>query len=631
MYLWSANKDAESHYIGNGEMFIQASGPNITGVFGPPYTSLPFFSAVIEDSTRQITALTERDGGIWLHKLTCSPTPIISYKQTASFMRFTDHIDRIRNVYVRRFNAIQPMTFKLIIPPYIKVHYNESYRLSGRNYDCATFTIPDGIAPTGEQRLICVLDGDASFDGTDNEIRIKTGSGNIIMAIGTPDKAVRNAIYILNKYDQSFDRTQLYYFEYLSRFHKLNVPENEKLIIKALTVLESAAVFLKNMQSSDGGVIKSISKPFADMSEQYYILRAFLAFGLRTEAKSILDFMLKKYILFGDIKAFESAGSDLFRENSLAEYIAVPAYILLSAAAYLKSGGDKNYIITLVPMLNYAAEIQIKNARGGLMISDGCESAITRGYITHKAAYAISARNTLLYIESLKAMLYIAETTDREIISVNSAEKAIARAENAFSESLMKTGMFKSYAKYPDGMRRERFRSGICDKCGDKFYPRINVILERYEDSYFCERCYISDPFPGITETPEIPEITDDIVTADILTAPYLGCDNVKKETILEYSEKNRKAETCFLPVVCGSGRCSYSDAGLLLYALTEYDDKNSGSIFKSLVDAAGTNDLWSEYYKSEECTAYTNAICAEAVIKHLTKLNILNEFTYHN
>ncbi|MHB1152771.1 MAG: hypothetical protein ACYCWE_18735 [Eubacteriales bacterium] len=620
MYLWSANKDAESHTIGNGEMLIFASGPNITGVFGPPYTSLPFFSAVIDDSMRQITALTERDGGIWLHKLTCSPTPIISYKQTASFIRFTDHVDRMHNVFVRRFNAIQTLTFKLIIPPYVRVYYNELYQLSGKNYNCATFIIRDGTASAGEQRLVCVLDGDVSFNTADNEICIKTGSGNIIMAAGTPDKAVRNAVFIINKYDQSFDRTRLYYFEYLSRFHAFNPAENEKLMTKALTVLESAAVFLKSMQSADGGVIKSMSKPFADMSEQYTILRAFLALGCRTEAKSIIEFMLKKYTYFGDIKAFESTGSDLFRENSLAEYAAVPAYILLSAAAYLKSAGDKNLIITLVPMLNHAAETQIKNIRGGLMISDGCEPAIICGYSTHKAAYTVSARNTLLYIESLKAMSYISETINLEIINSESAEKAIKRAENAFSETFGKTG-FKSYAKFPDGMRRERFRYGICDMCGDKFYPRINVVLERYEDSYLCERCYNKGPFPVITEAPEI---NDDIVTADILTAPYLGCNIVKKETILDYSEKKKISETCFLPVFSGSERCSYSDAGYLLYAFTEYDDKNSDSIFKSLVEAAGTNDLWNEYYKSEEYTAYTNAICAEAVIKYLTKLNIL-------
>ncbi len=621
MYLWSANKDAESHIIGNGEMFICASGPNITGVFGPPYTSLPFFSAVIDDSTRQITALTERDGGIWLHKFTCSPTPVISYKQTASFIRFTDHVDKIRNVYVRRFNAIQTLTFKLIIPPYVKVYYNELYQLSGKNYSCATFIIRGGTVPTSEQRIFCVLEGDACFNIADNEICIKTGSGSIIMAAGTPDKAVRNAVFIINNYDLSFDRTRLYYFEYLSRFLAFNPVENEKLITKALTVLESAAVFLKYMQSADGGVIKSMSKPFADMSEQYTILRAFLALGCRTEAKSIIDFMLKKYNLFGNVKAFESAGSDLFRENSLAEYAAVPAYILLSAAAYLKSSGDKNFIITLVPMLSHAAEIQIKNARGGLMISDGCEPAIICGYITHKAAYTVSARNTLLYIESLKALLYISETTDLEILSNDSAAKAIARAENAFSATFGQAGIFKSYTKFPDGMRRERFRSGICDKCGDKFFPRINVILERYEDSYLCERCYNKGLFSIITETQEI---IDNIVTADILTAPYLGCDIVKKETILEYFDKNKKPETCFLPFVCGFERCSYSDAGYLLYAFTDYDDNNSDRIFKSLVEAAGTNDLWSEYYKSEEYTAYTNAICVEAVIKYLTKLNIL-------
>lgn len=621
MYLWSANKDAESHTLGNGEMFICASGPNITGVFGPPYTSLPFFSAVIDDSMRQITALTERDGGIWLHKLTCSPIPIISYKQTASFMRFTDHVDRIRNVYIRRFNAIQPLMFKLIIPQYVKVYYNESYRLSGKNYDCATFIISEGTGLTGEQRLICVLEGDANFNKDDNEIRIKIGSGNIIMAADAPDKAVRNAVFIINKYEQSFDRTRLYYFEYLSRFHTFNPVENEKLINKALTVLESAAVFLKNIQSAAGGVIKSISKPFADMSEQYTILRAFLAFGYRTEAKSIISFMLKKYTLFGDIKAFESTGSDLFREKSLAEYAAIPAYILLSAAAYLKNDDDKNFIITLVPMLKYAAEIQIKNARGGLMISDGCEPAITCGYIKHREAYAVSARNTLLYIESLKAMLYISETINLEITGIDSAKKSIARTENAFSETFLNEGKFKSYAKCPDGMRRERFRSGICEKCGDKFYPRINVILEWYEDSYFCEHCYNNNPFSGISA---IPEITEDIVTADILTAPYFGCGIVEQETILDYAEKNKKSETVFLPVVCGSERCCYSDAGMLLYTLIQYDDKNSDSVFKALVEAAGTNDLWSEYYKSEEYTAYTNAICAEAVIKYLAKLKIL-------
>lgn len=606
MYLWSNTgyTGSETHVLGNSEIFVCANGPNIVSVSGPPYTSLPYFSAVIDDNTRDITALSERESGtgIWLYKLTCSDSPVISFKHTAAFMRFTDHIDCIRNVFVRRFNSIQSLMFKFIIPSYVKVYYYETYILSGKRYACASFTIPGRTAPylNSEKRLLCVLDGDAYFNTIKNEIHIKSGSGNIIFALGTPDKSVRDAVYILGNYVRSIERTREYYTEYLRRICECALNITDKYVVKVVTALESAAVLLKTMQGSDGGVIKSISKPAADMSEQYYILRSFLALGCRSEAKAILAFMANKITLYGDITAYE----DIFRESSVADY----AYCLLSAAAYLRYSGDKSYITTLAPMIRHAVEYQIKNTNSDFIMSDICQPAIIGGYITHRAAYAVSACNTLLYIESLKETLYIEATVGQNLINNVSLNNAIKRAGYAFSNTFVQNDIFKSYAVCPDGTRRERFSYGICDMCGDMYYPRINTALERFGDNYLCERCFNKAAEFGCNIIPT--EISDEIVTGDILLAPYLGCDTVKRDIVCGYIEKNEKDG--FIPVVCGSNRKFNSDAGFLLYVLTEYDDARSAHVFRSLVDAVGKNGNWSEY------NAFTNAVCAEAIIKYL-------------
>ncbi len=374
------------------------------------------------------------------------------------------------------------------------------------------------------------------------------------------------------------------------------------------------------MQSIDGGIVKSRSQPYADISVQYYCLRAFLAFGSPLQAKKILDFIMKKFILHNDINAFECVGGDIYRQSAGTGHAATPAYCILMVFEYFKFSGDKDYLVTLLPMLKYAIRIQIKNACGDLMVSDGCESAILNGYITNKVAYADSMRNTLLYIESLKAMLYIIDALSCKIINRAVIDKAVQRSIIAFSETFIDNG-FRSYAGRSRKIHRERFRYGICDSCGDKIYPRIIAFLERCDDEYLCRSCYNKIPFL-ITETD--PSVFDKTIISDILLIPYLNSNIVDIKTIVKFIEIHKNKETNFLPVIIGSDKYIHSDTGMFLYILSESGNTDSELLFKSLIDASCINDLWNEHKGSGEYTVYTNAICAEALMKYLKNTNIL-------
>ncbi len=246
MYIWSNDGYTDNciHYIGNGRMLIESSGPNIRTILGSRYTSLPFLSAVIDENTQRLTSLTQFENGIWQHKLTYSDNPANSFTGSAYFIYFTDHMDRKYNLFVRRFHAINPLSFKLIIPRYVKVCYDQSYRLSGNTYAAAViFTIQETTVPhlLNYCKLFLIMNGNTEFDQENNRIYCKSGDGSIIIAVGEEEKDIQDASFILNRYNQSLNHTVLFYSKYINRFHGRS--HEDKYVVRALKLLESVSVF----------------------------------------------------------------------------------------------------------------------------------------------------------------------------------------------------------------------------------------------------------------------------------------------------------------------------------------------------------------------------------------------------
>ena len=107
-------------------------------------------------------------------------------------------------------------------------------------------------------------------------------------------------------------------------------------------------------------------------------------------------------------------------------------------------------------------------------------------------------------------------------------------------------------------------------------------------------------------------------VSADLLLPSYLGSDIIKRETVADFRQKYTLPPG-FLPVVTGCTRCRYADAGMLVYHLAQREE--GSELFSEFINAAGTNGLWAEHAGSPVHTAYTNAVCAEAVVRWLQNI----------
>lgn len=605
MHEWSENTHPQCHYMGNGEMLVFALGPNLMAVNGPPYSSLPFISMAITNAAG-LCCESNRKEGVWRHRL---------YRNGACFMELNDHMDRRHNVFVRRFTASASLVFSLIVPPHIRMIYLESYPLAGGNYNCAVFCLSDRVNRPVDPVLFFVPEGDAQIVGG-NRLVLRPGAGSVIMLAESPfNNMIRVKNILKNGCGQGLERNRAYYSAVSKRvgrqLKQIQIKEDSGDVRRARELLESAADFLCTMQGRDGGVMKSTSERYAEMSEQYYFIRAFLALGLRKNAAAIMGFISKKLSLFGNLNDRESVGSDDWRDGTPDSGAVLTSYALLSAAAWLRRTGETGYIKSLGPLLSRAAELLLETARGGLIMSDGSEAAITEGYVSHARSYEASARNTLLYIEGLRAVLYICRNIGGEV-DHDIIVQRIEESEAAYNACFMRGG-FRSYAQPEGPLRRERYRMGVCDGCADRYYPRIGFMLEKTAGGYLCLSCSQRD----IGITPQ--DVSgSEAVSADILLPSYLGSDIIKRETVADFRQKSA-LPSGFLPVTARGTRCRYGDAGMLVYHLAQKGE--DAQLFTSLVNAAGTNGLWAEHAGSPKHTAYTNALCAEAVIRWLQNI----------
>ena len=406
-YAWTQSV----HCLGNGNYCVYEKGVAIQDLFGPTYSSPAYIQSDLQDKGLRTVSVRQQGTAIWKHTI---------FRKEILVAEITDFVDSRWPALIRIIHAKESFTLNLNIWNYPEIH---TFLNAGdyRGYVSGALlirkdrglNIMQRYAHPEEQFHQILLQKNAALRTTDKpdffDIIIQPGE-SVISFVGGPGykECIENTRYILSADPKELLlRTQKEWEVYTSRrkdFKSL-IPEKNPHKKQILDQIDNVAVLLKTQQAKEGAVLAGTAYHMAYVRDQYGVSRGFLALGYHEEARMILDFYWKIWQKFGllhNAQAIGIPGIFHIHENDEVEQT---GYLIIQAFDYLKATRDTQFVNTIVPMLQWAWNVQKKNLVHNMLPFNGDETYVAGGLLPRTALNDGSAESTLLFIRSGELLL----------------------------------------------------------------------------------------------------------------------------------------------------------------------------------------------------------------------------------
>jgi len=611
------------HCLGNGNYCVYEQGIAIKDLFGPYYSSPSYITADLKDKNIQVESSREKGTAIWNHLLKLNGKTI---------GEVTDFVDSKLPVMVRKIKATASFTFVLNIwnYPEIKTLFNANNytgKFSGALliHKDRGMNIMQSYAHPYEQFHQILLRQNATVQATDKsdffEITVQPGESEVFF-IGGPDygNCIENTKTILSsEYVEFYTRTKEYWNQFTARRKDFNalIPESNTNKKQILNQIDNVSVLLKTQQASEGAVLAGTYYHMAYVRDQYGVSRGFLSLGYYEEARSILEFywgIWQKFGLLHNAQAIGVPGVFHIHENDEVEQT---GYLIIQAFDYIEQTNDKEYIKTILPMLQWAWKVQKKHIVKNMLPFNGDETYVAGGILPRTSLNDGSAESTLLFIKSGELLLsYLRENKLWNMDSINRDMKIVTDVKINYASNFIKEG--KLITNNPDRISvadMPMFRNGVCmgghgvvqtqkDKNG--FYLCPICFSDKKERTPIERTIYF---LPSIALTPVF--MRSDIIPAEV------------KKNIDEIKENYKSSGT--ITSRPGVKTVIGYEYGYLLFAFSKYKDPIAEKVFNDMMSVVDNAGAWVEYYedgKAKGCPyrPWESAINIAAIIQYVTQ-----------
>ena len=604
--------DGSIHAMGNGEMVTYACGPNISFLYGPPYSSPSVFSLTCEsDSVLTDQAVREIGTAIWGHKTTLDGKSALEYTEfvgadVPAYVRLVDcAVEGVRWVIhpqaTGSFTPVKqhPGVWIQTIQPGQKI-FNYPSTMWAHHWIIAQGSCSGELDSSGSLVIRCQPGkGSLMIVGSSSLPHGTLGMEKLLGGGATP------LLASTRKHWRSFTARRLK-TRPISKHTPPDVAE----------ALDSAAVLIRSQQSSTGGVMAGPVFAMAYIRDQYGCARGMLALGMLDEAKHNLAFRFSKFKRFGSLMTADLMGSDCARHQHENDEVEGPAYTILQVRDYIKATGDNAFGRKLWPMLKWCWDIQQGHVANGLLPFNGDETYVAGGFYPRSGLLQGSADTTLVYAESGKWLCEWA--VDEKLWTPGEARLQMKRVEVARSAYRKwfwdKDRVWANAPEREEAIAPQRFRHGVCEgRCGWFGWT------ERSKNGrYECPVCLATKELPA--ERPERMEVN----SVSLLPA-YVGSDILSKAELKKLVEHviGQANAAGHIASVPSTENCVGYDPGLiLLNALAAghpYAAEGQKRVMRML-DSAGA---WTEYYNTEDrpyptccrCRPWESGVNAAALI----------------
>jgi len=287
-------------------------------------------------------------------------------------------------------------------------------------------------------------------------------------------------------------------------------------------------------------------------------------------------------------------------------------YITLQAFDYLQRSGDKAFIREILPMLEWAWEVQQRHLVKGMLPFNGDETYVAGGILPRFALNDGSAEATLLFVESGALLLDFVEEADLwDEARVAEARKTVAGVRDAFRTNFMREGrLITNNPERASAAAMPRTRHGVCERC-----MSVEWTVQNGNGRYVCVSCMNADPLPAAI--PEVFLLQSVSLTPLYFHASLPATKELRPEVeAIVAGYKN----TGKLPSRPDGDIAVGYDYGLLLYALTGLRHPMARELYDKTLALADATGAWAEYYRdhqpiSTRCRPWESAINVEALL----------------
>lgn len=592
--------------VGNGDIMLYGRGPEWTQVLGVPYSCPTIFSLTVPEE-KPLKCATHRREGVnsWTHELDAGVMTDCASREYSCLARHWEMDGEAE--FILESHGFELVDQSPVLPEagaawLINVpgdsHVYNDYPLMTHTYMLVALRGDFGCAEeAGRIRIAFRGKGDM----------LVTGAKSWAQAVNDMRRALDTGFEEILASADADDRA------YLSRCaENRRKLKDAPLAAETLAAVEDTALQIRAQQHKDGGVQAGHNYHLAYVRDQYGVARGLIAMGAWQEARKILEFYRAVFSRWGLIANAQAMGVDGIFHVHENDEVEITGYLLLQACDLYEADGDREFFVSLKPMLDWALKAQLKWLHNDMLPFNGDETYVAGGLIPRTALNHGSFEATMLLIAGgRRYMDYCAEFGIYDAW-MDDARVRIDAASSRFEENFRRGDIYITNSlKYLEGYSEPEFRHGVC-LGGDAF-----EWLRRVDEGiYMCPRCAGKKTLAPYRREDSLKStlLMETFVRAGQIAMDYLAAQTA--QFISEYREKGS------LPSRPDGNVCLGYDFGLVLFAARaaglDADDLLSDML--SLRDECGA---WSEYYednrhKGTRCRPWESAINIAGALKYL-------------
>ncbi|MDD4426735.1 MAG: hypothetical protein PHS40_12480, partial [Mariniphaga sp.] len=636
--VWSTDGDEDGsiHSIGNGSMLIYEQGPDITHLFGSPYSSPAFLRMHLQSQSKSLDVKSrrEKNTAIWYHTV---------YANGQKIARITDYILGDKNVFFRDFDVSEEIMIRVVPSGSTLLFPLQGYfkDITDKIEKSVLLSIPKGSIffennnITEELSLILLTTGNIKCsepDDKDFSLTIKPGKGRVMMGSSTSLPGTIEAMEFVLSHPETdwLQQSRDYWLAFSGRrldFESM-IPPGNSLKETLLNTIDGVSIALKTQQSKSGGVMAGHKYNMAYVRDMSGVLRGFLALGYLSEARAILDFWIRKYTLFGNVPTADGMDNDAARLNLQNDEGENPAHLINNCFQYYRYTNDDKFLESALPMMTWAFEVLVKHVANGMVEFSGDETYINGGALRCDL-YDGSAEATLLFITGGEKLLNWVSANDLwEKEKIEMYRKVVKEAKEKYRQNFMEDGIL--YANAPERKKYAdlpRFRIGWCaERRTHTMKIPIITWTERQEDGrYVCPACI------NKTATGERPKILNEkrfILNSVNYVPVYIGSDMFTEKEIEKIIGPGMDLfqSKGIVPSNIDEFRSIGHDYGLFLYTLAQFNHPLKKNALRTMLSALNSVGAWDEYYDNN---ISTRSCCKTRPWESGTNIDALIEYIY--